>query len=309
MPSKDANPLKIWRVVDGKRGHERQTQGLVHALTALTSVHCLDIKCLSVMRACWVWLTGNYMPNLEPPDMIIGAGHATHLTILALKKAMSKTKLSKTVVLMTPSLPRNWFDLCVIPRHDQVTDENVFVTEGSLNAMMPNPNTKKVANQGLILLGGVSKHYQWDTAGIVNQLHKLIEMRPDIDWTLSTSRRTPNDLIPLLDSMRLNVVLCDEVDEYWLPTQLGLAELVWLTPDSVSMLYESMTAGCAVGVFNLEASKKSKHIVSIKKLIIEKKVVEFNDWQTSQKMHLLNVPFNEALRCAQWIKNNWFPNH
>ena len=309
MPSKDTNTLKIWRVVDGKRGHERQTQGLVHALSTITSVQCLDIKCLSVWRACWVWLTRNYMANLEPPDMIIGAGHATHLTMLALKKAMSQTKLSKTVVLMTPSLPRRWFDLCVIPRHDQVTGESVFVTEGSLNAMMPNPNIKKVANKGLILLGGVSKHYQWDTTSIVNQLHQLVEMRPDIDWTLSTSRRTPNDVIPLLDSKRLKVVMCDEVDEYWLPTQLGLGELVWLTPDSVSMLYESMTAGCAVGVFNLEASNKIKHIVSINKLITEKKVVEFNQWQTSQKMPLPNFRFNEALRCAQWIKSNWFPNH
>ena len=35
---------------------------------------------------------------------------------------------------MKPSLPRRWFDLCIVPQHDGVAaDAHTLVTEGALN--------------------------------------------------------------------------------------------------------------------------------------------------------------------------------
>jgi uncharacterized protein len=45
------------------------------------------------------------------------------------------------VVLMKPSLPRRWFDLCILPQHDGIAaDAHTLVTEGALNRVRPAPD-------------------------------------------------------------------------------------------------------------------------------------------------------------------------
>ena len=72
--------------------------------------------------------------TLPTPDLLLGAGHHTHLSLLAARRIRG----GKVVVLMRPSLPPGLFDLCLIPEHDAPPARpNVLATRGALNRIQP----------------------------------------------------------------------------------------------------------------------------------------------------------------------------
>lgn len=93
----------IWRLLDGKPGHENQTLGLVNALKRVTRCACIDIPVDEAGSALLHYMTASWPrgAGLLKPDLIFGAGHATHLHMLAARRAHG----GKTIVLMQPSLP------------------------------------------------------------------------------------------------------------------------------------------------------------------------------------------------------------
>ncbi|NNJ92118.1 MAG: hypothetical protein HKP55_10605, partial [Gammaproteobacteria bacterium] len=171
----DQKTYSVWLVADGKPGHQNQSEGLVQALASRIP---LDVKRLPVLPF-WKTLTGklfhkNFVLKLFPaPDLVIGAGHGTHTTLLLLSWLFG----AKSIVLMNPGLPKFLFDLCLIPEHDAVpASASVIVTKGVLNRIIP--AGKKNINHGLILIGGLSKHYDWDTGEILKQIESVVsEMR------------------------------------------------------------------------------------------------------------------------------------
>ncbi|MDP1658179.1 MAG: ELM1/GtrOC1 family putative glycosyltransferase [Methylotenera sp.] len=302
------NPLVVWRVVDGKRGHERQTQGLLCALQQLFALQTFDVQRLTLVRAFWSWLIGRFITKqkLPQPAIIVGAGHSTHLTMLAASRALG----AKTIVLMRPSLPLVCFDLCIIPEHDGIFAKNVLSSKGALNPVQA--ATQKDQRLGLILLGGLSHHYDWDDAVIMRQLIELVVHHTEMNWLISTSPRTPESILHLLRDLHLtNVTLVGyhEVDADWLPSKMALATYVWVTPDSVSMVYEALTAGASVGVFDLVAKSGSKVAHGIADLVSSQYLTPYHDWEKHRVLTPAGIAFNEAARCAQWIKQHWFPEN
>lgn len=299
----------IWRITDGKRGHERQTQGLVQALAQLMPIQVIDLRAESRWRAAWHGLVGNFAASaaLDAPDLIVGAGHDTHLTMLAAARACG----GKTVVLMKPSLPLGWFDLCLLPEHDAAGDRpNVIKTRGAVNAVKPTRD--KDVTAGLILLGGVSAHYHWDEAKVLEQVRNVVARTPAMHWTLTTSPRTPASTLAALRALslpQLQLVPFQQASEDWLPAQLPRAAQVWVTPDSVSMLYEALTAGAAVGVFELQRTGAGRVASGVDQLLRAGLARGYQDWQGGQPLAAAAEEFNEAARCARWIKQNWFPEN
>lgn len=301
-----ANPVVIWRVTDGRRGHERQTEGLVQALAQLMLVAASDIPALPRGQAFWQWLTGGFVSGARrPPALIIGAGHGAHLTMLAARRACG----GKAIVLMNPGLPKRCFDLCLIPEHDGVRERrNVLLTKGAINAIQPSHELQP--NAGLILLGGVSGHYRWDDRDVVEQVRMLAFVRSDVKWRLGTSPRTPDATLGLLREAlpgNVEIVPFKEAPLDWLPGQFRQAGQVWVTPDSVSMLYEALTAGAAVGVFDLERIGNGRVARGVGQLLGEGKVLGFAQWKSGRPLPVPQQEFNEAARCARWIRQTWFP--
>ena len=301
-----ANPVVIWRVSDGKRGHERQTEGLVQALVQLIPVEVSEIPALPRGQAFWQWLTGRFASGDRcPPALIIGAGHGTHVTMLAARRARG----GKTIVLMNPGLPRRCFDLCLIPEHDGVREgRNVLLTKGAINSIQPSHELQPDA--GLILLGGISAHYRWDDRDLVEQVRMLVSMRGDVTWRLTTSPRTPGTTLQLLRGAlpgNVEIVPFKDAPLDWLPRQLRRAGQVWVSPDSVSMLYEALTAGAAVGIFDLERIGNGRVARGVEQLLGEGKVIGFARWKAGQSLPVPQQEFNEAARCARWIRQAWFP--
>ena len=91
---------------------------------------------------------------------------------------------------MKPSLPLKLFDLCVIPKHDDVKSvNNVFITNTSLVNF--NLNTKKKENMALFLIGGLSKHFYWDSKILLEQIKNISKKFKFKKILITTSRRTP----------------------------------------------------------------------------------------------------------------------
>lgn len=293
-----AVPRVVWVVSDGKPGHLNQSLGLAEALARATPITIHTLPALPAWRALLALLLKRVPGSALPaPDLIVGAGHATHLTLLAARRARG----GRAVVLMKPSLPRRWFDLCMVPRHDGVAeDAHTLVTEGALNRIRP--AAAHDSSLGLILIGGASKHFDWDNDALALQIKSVLARSPDIHWTLTTSRRTPPDFVSELPaSPNLTVVPHTDTAADWLPEQLARCGTVWVTPDSASMVFEALTAGADVGVFDLPVRPKSRVGWAIAHLADAQRVTRFVTWCAHGTLHHNLHPLAEADRCAHWI--------
>jgi len=293
------SPLIVWIVSDGKPGHLNQSLGLAEALARAAPAGIHTLRALPAWRT-WLALLLKRLPHdtlLPKPDLIIGAGHATHLTLLALQRAYG----GRSVVLMKPSLPRRCFDLCIVPEHDGVAaDVRTLVTAGALNRIRP--ARVHDAGHGLILIGGASKHFDWDSDAIQLQIKSILARTPDTQWTLTTSRRTPVDFLETLPAFpNLTLIPHTATPPDWLPAQLARSSTVWVTPDSASMVFEALTAGADVGVFDLPVNPKSRVGRAIAQLADAQRITRFVHWCAHGELHPNLHPLAEADRCAVWI--------
>lgn len=301
--------LTLWRLLDGKPGHEKQTLGLANALARMTHCQRIDIPVTGQRHTLLDWLLGRFRARegKPHPDLILAAGHATHFAALAARRAHG----GRIVLLMRPSLPVRWFDLCLIPEHDQPAKRrNIIPTQGALNAVTP--SDRHDAKRGLFLIGGPSPHYRWDNDKVILQVKTVLNASPDIHWQLTTSRRTPSDFLPGLTS-QLNAANLDILPQPvtppgWLEQALETTGQTWVTEDSVSMVYEALTAGAPVGLIGLTASANSRVGQGIAKLARSHWLTSFDEWQQSGRLLSPPMGFDEAGRCAREILTRWPPN-
>ena len=272
--SREESAVVVWRFIDGKPGHEKQSRGL---LQGIESIHPIAVFEIDVRLKSFFWrqfwrqvlcrLRGE-TPDLPEPDLLIGAGHRTHLPLLMARIACG----GRTVVLMKPTLPHRCFDLVFVPEHDCVPRKaNVIETRG---VICPAVVDDKERDKGLILLGGTSPHFRWSNRDVCDKVAAIVAASPDIHWQVCDSRRTPVDLPDYLpDAGNLTF-------RHWQATPAGFLEeslpktgYAWVTADSASMLYESLSAGARVGVIDLQpTSPRNKHVRAIRKLVAEGQV-------------------------------------
>jgi mitochondrial fission protein ELM1 len=299
VTTESAQTPVIWRISDGRPGHDSQSKGLVQALNLIKPCDCHDIK-LADRKSGFLDLILKKFPaakEMPDPDMIIGAGHETHLSLLCAKRARG----GKTIVIMKPSIPARYFDYCFIPEHDapNMTD-NIFTTKGAINCITP--STEQVSDRGLILIGGPSRHFYWDDEYLLQQLNEILTAHADIKWEISDSSRTPEttkDLLATLQKSNAEYKDCSSEGSAWIARRLNLAANVWVTMDSVSMVYESLTSGAAVGLLDVPARGASKLSNNIEGLVEDRMVSPYSKWLSERKLSRPPVLLNEAKRCAE----------
>ncbi len=303
----------IYIVSDGKKGHLSQTRGLANALLERAqearpdmehSVHEVDVSNKS-------WLTKlNYKGrelNLPRPHLILCAGHGTHLAALSLARHLR----CLCMVCMKPSLPARLFDLCIVPRHDlpegKAPGAHIFPTAGALNAVRPKPDAEK--RETLILIGGPSKDFEWEAEMVVNQL-STIARHNSSPMVLTTSRRTPADFAQDVTSASpsIRVVPVEKTGPTWVADHLATAREVWVTQDSVSMVYEALSSGSPVGIIEMKRrgdrrrkQRTSRVVRGLAQLIEEGSVCSFTEWAKTHKLPTPKTTFNEAGRTADYI--------
>ena len=264
-----AAPLVVWRLLDGKAGHEKQSAALLQALAALRRLetHDLDVR--------GKWLVGRQgrrqassgsaaAPALPPPALIVGAGHRTHLPMLMARRAHG----GKCVALMKPTLPTTLFDLIFVPAHDRTPRRpNLIETEGVICSSVVGP---KDDHSGLILLGGHSRHFAWSNDEVAGAVAAIGRLAPEVSWLVCDSRRTPGgfaETVPRIDN--LEYLSWRDAPCGFLERALATARYAWVTVDSASMLYEALSAAAQVGVIDLPVKRPrraNKHARGVAKL-------------------------------------------
>ena len=282
----------IWRFTDGKAGHDKQSLALVDSLMNQTKCRLFDFNVQGQRNPILNIIFKNYkLPEgITKPDIAIGAGHKTHLHLLAIKRCFN----AKIVVIMKPSIPLIFFDLCIIPKHDGIKNgPNIINTQSSLVKF--NSNLKKKENTGLILIGGPSKHYFWDSKTVLEEICKISKKFKFRRLLLSTSRRTPSDFLDQLNELNfsdIKVYEYSKIKSDWLDKQINKVKKIWVTNDSYSMVTEALASGADVDIIGLKVKQDSK-------LSKEMKVIKNN---IKRKIPIQN----EAKVVAKFIKKIWF---
>jgi mitochondrial fission protein ELM1 len=204
---------------------------------------------------------------------------------------------------MKPSLPRAWFDLCIVPEHDAPSSlDNQLITRGVLNTMRWSHEHHD--DTGLVAIGGPSRHYDWDDDVLLQQLEQLVLARPGRRWWVTSSPRTPAEFFERVAGL-LSGAECvpfGQTSPEWLAQRMAEAGEVWVSEDSVSMVYEALGSGARVGLLKVRRRGFSRITRGVDRLVNE-------GWVgVPGEMQLAKGPgrvLNEADRCAQWIDEQW----
>ena len=303
--------MVIYIISDGKKGHLSQTRGLAQALQKrlaelrpASTTNCYEVDISSMGFFAKLMYTGKGLPYPKP-DLILCAGHSTHIAALRLAHHCR----CLCMACMKPSLPLRLFDLCIIPRHDfpqkAPHSGRILLTNGAPNAIVPQPDREK--KETLLLIGGPSKEFGWDEDYILTQLTTITRYNTG-QMTLTTSRRTPKDFVQALisacPSIRIEPV--ETTGSTWVADHLACAKEVWVTQDSVSMVYEALSSGAPVGIIEMPAHPKragkapSRVARGLHTLIEEGYASTFTQWAQSRTLRQ-SAPLNEAARAADYI--------
>ena len=304
--------MVIYIVSDGKKGHLSQTRGLAQALLEKAHLQapqkehgCYELDITGKGWFSKLFYTGKDAGH-PAPDLVLCAGHGTHLAALSVARHYG----CLCMVCMKPSLPIGLFDLCITPRHDlpegKTDDPRIFATNGAINGIRPTPDVAKTDT--LILIGGPSKSYKWDAEVVITQL-ATIARHTTTPMVLTTSRRTPadfaSDVAVVCPSIR--VVPVEETGPNWVAEHLAKAKEVWVTQDSVSMVYEALSCGAPVGIIEMPAKDgplkpdASRIARGLQMLIDDGSVCRFTTWGKTHELVKSDTVLNEAARAAEYI--------
>ena len=286
-----SEPLQIWIVSDGKAGHENQSLGLAEAMgrRVLVEVHVLrlDMGIGVLGRVMDALKKGRKFPK---PDYVISAGSGTHVALLWLARQHG----ARRVVLMKPFWPLAWFDWCIAPEHDfkkPPVRENLILSQGALNRVVPGGGDRAGK---YLLIGGPSRIHGFDEPGLISQIRELAKTGW---WKVADSRRTPQDFLKNLQGEvgGLEVFPHQESKAGWLAESLATAEEVWVTEDSVSMVYEALTGGAKVGILTMPRLKPGARVIrGLEKLMTQGYLIGENENPELPRLA-------EADRCAGLI--------
>lgn len=298
----DPRPLRLWVLADQKPGHTSQLRGLIAELEKLTplEVHWLDAEALPFRFKDWLLKRWPAPVTVPAPDIVIGAGSASHGLILLARRVFG----SMAAVLMRPAIPLFCYDAAIVPRHDRPpARDNILITRGVMNTVPPR-TADVVADQHTVLIGGISKHFAWSSDEIVAQIRQIADNDPAKHWVLTNSRRTPEDFGALLKAARLaNVSFLshEETPRGWLAEQLKRSREVWVTPDSVSMVYEAITSGAATGLFSMKPLQHGRIHAGLDDILADGFCTSFERWQQTQVLPPPRETLHEAGRGARWL--------
>ncbi|MFM7056840.1 MAG: mitochondrial fission ELM1 family protein [Planctomycetota bacterium] len=292
MPPKS---LVQWRFLDGRPGHESQVLGLSEAFAAICPAVFVDVPLDAGHRGPRAFLTDQFrsLERQPRPHLLIGAGHATHAALLRCRQLFG----GRSIVLMKPSLPPCLFDLCLVPRHDRLILPwpNVVRTAGAINRMRP--SRQRPGGRGLALIGGPCRHFHWSDVVVRNGILRALSAAP-LQWTVATSRRTPQSLLDDWNDRPSNVhwQTTGHLSGAEIASLIGAADRVLVTSDSMSMICEALTSGAAVELIDLPSRRKSRMSVEVRSL------VQQGFWPTAEQC----IP--ESDRCAALILQRLFPD-
>lgn len=298
-------PQHIRVLSDGRPGHQNQSLGLAEAIARRTgaTIDCLRLPDTGGPPLRW-W-TALHAPG-PTPDLLIGAGHKTHL---ALWLAARKFK-AKSVVIMKPTWPARLFDLCLVPAHDLAhapASSRIVPIRGALNRIPEQLPPKQP--RGLILLGGPSRSHGWAGEALIACLREVCAACPDLQWFAADSRRTPTGFLSSVvrSGVPVQPLPRESTSTSALMDHLLLAQEVWVTADSISMIFEAVTTGARVGVLPAPVhAPNSGPVRGLEALILDGYATLYATWRQQGRRLPPPRPLHETGRCADLVLTRLF---
>jgi len=307
---------RIVAFMDGRPGHEKQTLGIIFALQDRCDV---DLQRVLVKKQ-GLWKTVcDYIALILPftpecpyatddAELLIGTGSSTHLPMLRCKK---RSGIPAAVCMSPNLLLRSRFDLCFVPEHDGLMENDII----KLTLGAPNIAVNKGGHSedcGLIAIGGKDeKSHYWDSEGLLEMVRKVITNASGISWNITSSPRTPPETtegLRLLARQHDNAVFYAfaDTEKGWIEEQYARSSYVWVSADSISMIFEALSSGCKVGILPMQWKRKTgKFQRNEASLKAKNLVLPYGDWLAGKAAWPELQYINEAQRCAELVMTLW----
>ena len=290
---KKSTKIDAWVISDGTKGMENQSLALAKLLNVNFELVKYNppyfLKKFPLIRKLFISSVKDHLlKNKSPPSFIITTGKRMAGVSIALKFIL-KDRV-KNIHIQNPKLPFEYFDLLLIPEHDNITAKNVIQTKGALTFFNFNELNKfqereinliKRSKKNLVLLmiGGNSKRYKPKNFDYYHLSMKVLEATKNLNCKLLVllSRRTPLKAAKILNysfikhDENFQIVTSTEQNPY--PEILQIADYIIATSDSVNMVSETATLPIPLFVskFSKETGKISNFLNNLEDLGILKK--------------------------------------
>ena len=297
--------MEIWWYKDNKIGHTKQVSVLIDELKKEFDVSLKEIKCkksmlLDIFNLCFALIVKDDHKN---PDILIGAGHNTYLKILA-DKVKYGSKKTKSIAIMKPSFLRSWFNLICAPEHDyeKSIENNTYTYKGSLAKVIDKPPENGL---GLIVIGGVNNHYEFSNDEIYKQIEFIINLHQKDKWFIYNSRRTDKDLSiklsTLADNSSIVFIDIDNKSAPKLSSVMSRASSKFVTPDSVNLVFESLSTQGSTYLLHLIKKRNHKITKLMSNLILTRDVgyVESKNMTENLQTYSIKSPIDSHQTYAE----------
>src|SRR5579884_1908991 len=269
-PLPPAGPV-TWVLHDGKPGMANQALGLAEAAGFPFVERPLTV------RAPWAWLPPQLWRRplqavhdalgqaLRPlwPDLVVACGRNAAMPALAIRRAAAGSTIAAQV--QDPRVGRNEFDVLFVPEHDRLRGPRVVVTRGALHRVTPArlaaerrrfPELAAMPRPILsVLIGGNNRAYRLSLARLKEIADAIAALARTTGGSvlLTPSRRTGEAGLALLcdrlAKARATIWNGSGPNPYF--AYLALADALFVTADSVSMISEAAATGKPVHVLEL----------------------------------------------------------
>jgi mitochondrial fission protein ELM1 len=247
-------------------GLEAQARGLAEAAGLDPALRTLRARSgwRHIAPAWWPWPLAAVEPEaLAPPlpPLLIGCGGKAASVLAALRG-----QVAARVIIQHPRLALERFDLVVAARHDGIAGRNVIVTRTALHRATParmaagaaawRPRLAHLPRPLVgVLVGGSNGRFRLglrEAAALADKLARMMRVER-VGVALTPSRRTaPAVTRHLADTLEpLGAWVHDLTGDNPYMGLLGLADLLVVTSDSVSMMSEAVATAAPVLVERL----------------------------------------------------------
>ena len=255
--------MNILWIKDNKKGHLKQVKALLDEINKISNVNISEFEIEKK-------IFNNRIPSsiIKSNDLVIGAGHSVYPYLLKSKK---KNPNIKSVAILSPSYFKKKFDLICAPFHDMHKlnkYKHVLYFDGSLASS----SNKRCDNEiGLIAIGGKNKYFEFDKKNLIKQIQYIVTLYPNKTWYIFNSRRTPNNFLNeirnKLEFINKKIIYVDHKDNlYSFDEFIEISAIKVITPDSMNMIYESLSTYGETILFSLFPKKESKFLPVINNL-------------------------------------------
>ncbi len=297
--------LKALLLTQGMHGMISQTEGLAKALK-------LNFKHQKIsLKPIWNLIPPKFTPISEnlltekfvcDSRIIISCGRKSVISSIALKKRFGKEIFN--IHIQDPKVSFKHFDLIISPEHDNISGDNVLLTQGAIHYLTKKEITENSKYLNLeekkkkivtFVIGGPNKYYSYSDEQIHYVFNKIKTLfTPDkFKIVVIPSYRTPEKIIKhAFNTFSINHYVVKSIDKKAYLSSLAIADYIIVTCDSTSMISEAAVTGKPVYMAMMKPKKSIKRFQSFykkfKELGIAKELTDNIDNWSYDKLDEVN---------------------